>query len=235
MYSVYWGAPWESSKKLVIFDVDGTLNMTELYAIPAYKKILEKMGAEGFTDEMLKNRIGAAFMDDIRYFFGNRAEERKEEFEELVEEYWLKDVESKAKTFPHVNQTLQELIEKGYHLAICSNAEEDEIARVIKALHIEDYFRYVQGITKQQTKSHSLHRLLEKVRPEWAVMVGDRFYDKEAAEDNGIPFIACLYGYGKEGEFSGNELSITDICQLPSVVEGQRRNGVKDEIQLKQT
>ncbi len=179
MYSVYWGAPLESSKKLVIFDVDGTLNMTELYAIPAYKKILEKMGAEGFTDEMLKNRIGAAFMDDIRYFFGNRAEERKEEFEELVEEYWLKDVESKAKTFPHVNQTLQELIEKGYHLAICSNAEEDEIARVIKALHIEDYFRYVQGITKQQTKSHSLHRLLEKVRPEWAVMVGDRFYDKE--------------------------------------------------------
>lgn len=108
--------------------MDGTLNMTELYAIPAYKKILEKMGAEGFTDEMLKNRIGAAFMDDIRYFFGNRAEERKEEFEELVEEYWLKDVESKAKTFPHVNQTLQELIEKGYHLAICSNAEEEEIA-----------------------------------------------------------------------------------------------------------
>lgn len=207
------------SKKLVIFDVDGTLNMTELYAIPAYKRILGKMGIEGFTDEMLRNRIGASFMDDIRYFFGNRAEERTKEFGELVEEYWMKDVESMAKTFPHVEGTLRKLKEKGYHLAICSNAEEGEIVRVLKTLHIKDYFSYIQGITKRQTKSDSLARLLEKVKPEWAVMVGDRFYDKEAAKDNGIPFIACLYGYGEEGELSGNGLSITDIGQLPAMVE----------------
>lgn len=194
--------------------------MTEIYAIPAYKKVLGKMGVEGFTEEMLRNRIGASFMDDIRYFFGSRAEERKVEFEELVEEYWMKDVQSRAKTFPHVEETLQELKEKGYHLAICSNAEEGEIIRVLNALHIKDYFDYIQGITKQQTKSDSLHRLLEKERPEWAVMVGDRFYDKKAAEDNGIPFIACLYGYGQKGEFSEVDLSITDISQLPVAVEG---------------
>ena len=80
----FWGAPLGFSKKLVIFDVDGTLNMTEIYAVPAYKKVLREMGANGFTDEMLRDRIGAVFEDDIRYFFGIRAEEKKEEFERLI-------------------------------------------------------------------------------------------------------------------------------------------------------
>ncbi len=67
----------ESFKKLIVFDVDGTLNMTEEYAIPAYKMILDKMGVQGFTDETLRERIGAVFADDIRYFFGSRAEEKE--------------------------------------------------------------------------------------------------------------------------------------------------------------
>ncbi len=215
MLYAFWGAPLGFSKKLVIFDVDGTLNMTEIYAVPAYKKVLREMGANGFTDEMLRDRIGAVFEDDIRYFFGSRAEEKKEEFERLIGEYWMKDVERKAKTFPHTEETLRELKEKGYSLAVCSNAENKEIDLVLRALHIKDYFSYIQGITEEGTKSHSLCRLLEKTEPEWAVMVGDRFYDKEAARDNGIPFIACLYGYGKKGEFSEMDLSITEICRLP--------------------
>ena len=37
--------------KLVVFDVDGTLNQTERYAIAAYRKALEELGRGGFTDE----------------------------------------------------------------------------------------------------------------------------------------------------------------------------------------
>lgn len=209
----------ESFKKLIVFDVDGTLNMTEEYAISAYKMILGKMGVQGFTDEMLRERIGAVFADDIRYFFGSRAEEKKEQFEELVREYWMKDINRRAKTFPHTAEVLQKLKEEGYHLAICSNAEEKEINLVLNALKIKDYFDYIQGIVLEQTKSHSLCNLLKRVQPEWAVMVGDRLYDRDAAKDNKIPFIACLYGYGKEEEFSEEDLSITDIRQLPFVLK----------------
>ena len=59
---------------LVIFDIDGTLNMTETYGIAAYHKALEQMGADHFTDEQLRDRIGATFTEDVKYFFGERAE-----------------------------------------------------------------------------------------------------------------------------------------------------------------
>ncbi len=219
MLYAFWGAALGSFKRLAVFDVDGTLNRTEEYAVPAYRKILGEMNAEGFTDEMLRDRIGAVFADDIRFFFGSRAEEKREEFERLIGKYWMKEMEEKARTFPHTEETLRELKAKGYTLAVCSNAGSGEIALALHALQIKDYFSYIQGITEEGTKSRSLSRLLEEIKPEWAVMVGDRFYDKEAARDNGIPFIACLYGYGKEGEFSEEDLSITEIRQLPFVLE----------------
>ena len=34
----------ESSKVIVIFDVDGTINQTEVYAVKAYRKALEEVG-----------------------------------------------------------------------------------------------------------------------------------------------------------------------------------------------
>ena len=47
---VFWGAWLESSKVVVIFDVDGTINQTEVYAVKAYRKALEEVGKTGFSD-----------------------------------------------------------------------------------------------------------------------------------------------------------------------------------------
>ena len=66
---VFWVVQLEFSK-LVVFDVDGTLNQTERYAIAAYRKALEELGRDGFTDEELKQRIGAPFSEDLKFFFG---------------------------------------------------------------------------------------------------------------------------------------------------------------------
>ena len=37
--------------------------------------------------------------------------------------------------------------------------------------------------------------VLDKIRPDKAVMVGDRHHDMQAARDNGLPFVGCQYGY----------------------------------------
>ena len=60
----------ESSKVIVIFDVDGTINKTEVYAVKAYRKALEEVGKTGFSDKEFIERIGAPFEQDVRYFFG---------------------------------------------------------------------------------------------------------------------------------------------------------------------
>jgi len=209
---------------LVIFDIDGTLNMTETYGIAAYHKALEQMGADHFTDEQLRDRIGATFTEDVKYFFGERAEELIDEFSALIEQLWFAEVEEKAQLFPGVLQMLHSLKENGHQLAICSNATEEEIAVILKALHVEQEFDYVQGLTPRDSKEDSLRVLLQRVQPEQAVMVGDRFYDMQAANGNHIPFIGCLYGYGAEHELDAARYCVTEPCEIPIVVERMAAN-----------
>ena len=86
-------------------------------------------------------------------------------------------------------------------------------------LEIEDKFDYIQALTEEGTKVKSLKRLLETCKPGWAVMVGDRIYDLEAAEENELPFIACKYGYCAPGELDGCEYTATSISDIPLIVE----------------
>ena len=111
-----------SSKVFVIFDVDGTINQTEVYAVKAYRKALEETGKTGFSDQELIERIGAPFEQDVRYFFGENESEQVELFRKLIQKYWINGIKDSAKTFEGIHQMLEELKEKGYKLAVCSNA-----------------------------------------------------------------------------------------------------------------
>ena len=108
----------ESSKVIVIFDVDGTINQTEVYAVKAYRKALEEVGKTGFSDKEFIERIGAPFEQDVRYFFGENQSEQVEIFKTLIQKYWIDGMKESAKTFEGIHQMLEELKEKGYEKLI---------------------------------------------------------------------------------------------------------------------
>ena len=104
----------ESSKVIVIFDVDGTINQTEVYAVKAYRKALEEVGKTGFSDKEFIERIGAPFEQDVRYFFGENQSEQVEIFKTLIQKYWIDGMKESAKTFEGIHQMLEGLKEEGH-------------------------------------------------------------------------------------------------------------------------
>ena len=48
------------------------------------------------------------------------------------------------------------------------------------------------------------------------IVIGDRRYDMEAARENGLPFIACDYGYAPAGELDGADARAAEIRELPA-------------------
>ena len=209
----------ESSKVFVIFDVDGTINQTEVYAVKAYRKSLEETGKPGFSDQELIERIGAPFEQDIKYFFGESQSEQVKLFSKLIQKYWIDGMKESAQTFEGIHQMLEELKEKGYKLAICSNASKWELDVILSKLEVKDYFDVIQCVTEKNNKMYSLEELLLREKPELAVMVGDRSYDKEAARYNQIPFVGCKYGYGKPEELSDCKYSIETALELPRIID----------------
>ena len=185
------------TRKLVVFDLDGTLNKTECFAFPAIKKALEDYEASDIPDQWIYESFGAKDEDTLKLFFGNRAEEIGEAFWERVDMYIKEMFYQNMEAYKGAEDLLCRLRQRGYMLAICSNAEREYIEMVLKNLKIRHLLDEIEPAAKGEHKEETLGRLMKRVHPYKAVMVGDRFYDSEAAKANNISFIGCLYGYGK--------------------------------------
>lgn len=204
-------------EKYVIFDLDGTLNQTDLYAVEAYKTALSKRGRNIERDEIIAC-IGLSPADIIKKLFGSLNEEETTAWSSDIRELEFNFMEKKARVFDGVHETLQMLKDKGYGLAICSNAFPAHIEHVLEVLHIRTYFDLIGSLDLGKTKSDVLGQLLKEIVPAHACMAGDRKFDLEAARANGIPFIGCAYGYAP-GEIQKADIIIHKFGELTGAAE----------------
>lgn len=206
------------NNKLVVFDLDGTLNRTELYAVPAHRKTLAEYNIHNVTDEMIIATFGARAQDSIPLLLNNNDETIINEYLKKSAAYEDEFIQEYAGEFDGVSLMLDQLHEKGYQTAVCSNASERYIRMVLNALHIIDKIDFIQPLLPNLTKNDTLKLLLDKVAPNKAVMIGDRIYDKQAAKANKLPFIGCLYGFDAS-EVADADVAVTQVCDIINGVE----------------
>jgi phosphoglycolate phosphatase len=207
-----------NNKKLVIFDLDGTLNKTFLYSIPAHKKALAELGIYDVTDELIISTYGARVQDSKNVLLGDCDEETFALFIKKVSEYEREFIQEYSGEYDGVSEMLDKLKTNGYETAVCSNSSERYIRMVLNALHIIDKIDYIQPLLPDLTKNETLKFLLENVNPAKAVMVGDRIYDKEAARYNNLPFIGCLYGFN-HSEVEDADIAVETAHDIYKAVE----------------
>lgn len=185
------------NRELIIFDLDGTLNCTELHAVDAQQEAMRKMGLSPATPELIISTFGAPSSEYTKILVPTlQGEEVRRYLDYTIEfdEYYLK---KNGRPYSGVTEMLSALKKLGMQTAVCSNSSVRYISCVLSTLKIDSYIDYIQPRIKPYDKNYSLSCLLKEVPHTIAVMVGDTKYDMQAAEENEIPFIGCLYGYGK--------------------------------------
>lgn len=204
-------------KPLIIFDLDGTLNQTELHALPAHAKAMEKMGVPVLPPEVILSTFGAPSSEYTKILVPDLEGEAVRTYLDYTLVYDEQFLPEKGKPYPGVPQLLTTLQERGMITAICSNSSLRYISSVLHALHIFSLIDVIQPRIKPHGKSYSLEYLLQSQPHSQAVLVGDTKYDMEAAADNGIPFIGCLYGYGKQQIENAEYLVESPAAILPLI------------------
>ncbi len=126
--------------------------------------------------------------------------------------------------FPGVAETLGELRQSHFSLAVASNGRRQYVETVLSTYGIAPYFVdrvSVDGGGGMQSKSDLLRAYLSRERrsPVELVMVGDRASDVEAAAAVGCHFIGCDYGHGYRSEIDGAGPVVSSFRQLPGVIE----------------
>lgn len=103
----------------------------------------------------------------------------------LTAEAEYRNIDRYHGAFDGVPQMIRQLSEAGYILAVCTNGTNGYVRKIASALGLAPYFTWLQGAEPGCTKSDTLKMVLDKIRPDKAVMVGDRHHDMQAAGTTG--------------------------------------------------
>ena len=209
-----------SIKKLIVFDLDGTLYKTETSFIPAVRKFVRHYNRPTPSEQVLYSFIG-----EPEEVFEKWIEEMAIDIETelLLKEFdriELVEIRRRGCLYDSVVETLTWLKTRDYVLALCSNGPGWYIDEVLTGFGIDQLFELRRGpLSSEDTKDRMLKEIFNNVKPSSSIMVGDRYHDLLAARRCGFTFIGASYGYG------GDEIIQADylIQALPELKELLKR------------
>lgn len=184
----------------IFFDLDGTLTDPGLGITNSILYALEQMGRPIPPRERLYPWIGPPLQESFQAY----AEMTEEEARQAVS--WFRvyfDRQGKFENvvYPGIPKLLATLQWQGIRLAVATSKPEQFALEILAHFDLAPYFTGVFGSAmdgNRRRKGEVLAYALEslRIRPEEALMVGDREHDVQGARENGMTCVGILYGYG---------------------------------------
>lgn len=193
----------QMKKKIVLFDLDGTLANTGEGITRCVAYALEKFGIKENDRKKLERFIGPPLFDSFQREYGFSEEDSWKAVAFYRERYddigvW------ECELYPDVKETLELLYQKGYRLGVASSKPQKFCPLLMKHFGIEQYFEVIGGAvsdgkagSKAAVLADVLSRFGVKDKGE-VVLIGDTRYDAEGAKEAGIDCIGITYGFEPE-------------------------------------
>ncbi len=201
-----------------IFDLDGTLNQTNLVSVDAHQRVEREMGLPEQSAETIIATFGGRACDTYPLLAPGFSEKQLREYQENVARAERENLPKMGRFYQGCDEMLLSLRNKGWHTAVCSNATERYIECVLDAIRLRSLIDELRPLEDELTKIDTLRLLLQKVQPQTAIMIGDRHYDAQAARENGIPFIGCCYGFAPN-EMKTERYHVTKPLEIVEIAE----------------
>ncbi|CAA6805728.1 MAG: Predicted phosphatase [uncultured Sulfurovum sp.] len=187
-----------TTKKLVIFDMDGTLVDSSITIVNAINHVRSKLGLVALEAELILEKVNDPELNPALFFY--ETEEFTSEHEEWFSGYYTDNHEQELQLYKGIEEFLKELIAKGYKLAIATNAYRGSTLESLTHLNVLEYFSSIacyDDVGRGKPAPDMLEKNLEdlKLVTKDAIFVGDSERDLMAANTMKMDYIMINWGF----------------------------------------
>jgi phosphoglycolate phosphatase-like HAD superfamily hydrolase len=180
----------------LFFALDGTLFQTEKTVLTTARAFFSHVGLPYPGDGEILSHVGRPMNIFMKNILGSQ-DEVPESTVQLFRSIEHGSIQKNGRLFDGTEDMLRRLKEGAHALYVCSNGSVEYIELVLTSMGVREYFDGVYSAKLALSKADRLCELL--CGDKNAVFIGDTFDDLLAARQNGLAFIAALYGYGGDG------------------------------------
>ncbi|MDK2870247.1 MULTISPECIES: TIGR02253 family HAD-type hydrolase [Pyrococcus] len=232
--------------KVIFFDLDDTLVDTSKLAEVARKNAIENMIRHGMPvdfdtayNELLEliKEYGSNFPYHFDYLLRRLDLEYNPKWVAAGVIAYHNTKFTYLREVPGARKTLLRLKKEGYMTGIITDGNPIKQWEKILRLELDDFFEHViisdfEGVKKPHPKIFKKALKAFNVKPEEAIMVGDRLYsDIYGAKNVGMKTVWFKYGKYAELDLEYKEYADYVITELPQLLEVlERENGSDKEV-----
>ncbi len=183
---------------LLVFDWDGTVMDSIARIVASLRAAITDLDWEPRTTFALRDIIGLGLREAARRLYPQIEEADYQRFVERYRHHFMFADATPSELFPGAADTLRELQQQGYLLAVATGKGRQGLNKVLDETGLTALFHCTRCADETTSKPHP-HMLLEIMRelntPAAAtLMIGDTEYDMEMASNAGTPALAVDYG-----------------------------------------
>jgi phosphoglycolate phosphatase len=220
---------------ILAFDIDGTIYDAEPILESAFQRGISLFIKDSHLEELvvpgneeIMSVVGIPIDQIFKTLFPSLSAEERLQLNEYCTVALVEAIEAEqGSIFEGVKKTVDYLAENAYTLHVASNGRKEYIEAILKTYGLFSRFSspfiYLNETIKDKTAIVKEYCLL-KNESELLIMIGDRYTDREAAEKNNVPFIACDFGHAPE-EIEGCRYIIQGFQEIPETV-----NRIEEEL-----
>ncbi|MCU0104628.1 HAD family hydrolase [Acholeplasma vituli] len=187
-------------KKVILFDLDGTLLDTLTDLTNAINHMLLNFNFKPRTAEEIRRFLGNGAKQLVELSIGKSVEPEKfEEYYQYYDTYYQAHSEEQTAPYEGIPQVLESLKKRGYRLAVISNKQDIVVKQLVDKM-FPNTFDYALGVTEDGIKKPD-PRMIDKVLEAMGIfaheayLIGDSETDIQTGKNSNLTVIACLWGF----------------------------------------
>ena len=204
------------SKKLIIFDMDGTLVNSSVTIANAINFVRKNLGFEPMEQEKILRMVNDHTLNPAQTFYHEKSFDK--DHERWFSDYYSKNHGKELVLYSGIKELMEDLKKQGHSLAVATNAYRGSTIESLTHLEIYDYFDAIacyDDVAKGKPYPDMLHKILKELnhKSEDTIFIGDGSRDEMASKRANIDYIMVNWG------FSDHSSAVRSVKELKKYLD----------------